>query len=402
MKEGIKLKLFDCAKKFNPEVLNVYRENVQKFILNNYRTFFGRELVIWGSGLYGKTIAKLLIEKGYKIKEFCWSNSNSCEIEIDKKKYRVSNYKVAHREFPKAVFLIMSDYVDKIVPLAVEDHIEWFFSKEMQYIEKQYIYMNKYPDLDYLVGVKPDWLISYQECIKNDGMSNRVEELISILDDDLSREIIMKRLITLFSGELSYNECIPLTFPQYFSKDYYHSDIDKECYVDIGAFVGDSILDFMNACPNYCTIRAYEPDPVNYERLKGLRDNQSIRNLSLSSAAVGDHNGRVSFRINGNMGSHVVNNDNSKNDVAMVRLDDDIKGPVTFIKMDIEGGECSALKGAEELIKINKPKLAVCLYHRPFDIFDIPFYLRRLVNRYHFCIRQHKRAFSDLVLYASV
>jgi len=86
MKEGIKLKLFDCAKKFNPEVLNVYRENVQKFILNNYRTFFGRELVIWGSGLYGKTIAKLLIEKGYKIKEFCWSNSNSCEIEIDKKK----------------------------------------------------------------------------------------------------------------------------------------------------------------------------------------------------------------------------------------------------------------------------------------------------------------------------
>lgn len=158
----------------------------------------------------------------------------------------------------------------------------------------------------------------------------------------------------------------------------------------------------MSACPNYRTIKAYEPDPVNYKKLKELKENKSIRKLDISNAAVADHNGLANFRINGNMGSHVVNNDISKKQVKIVRLDDDIEDPVTFIKMDIEGGELSALQGAEELIKKNKPKLAICLYHKPFDIFEIPFYLRQIVNKYHFSIRQHKRAFSDLVLYASV
>ncbi len=402
MEDKIKLKLFDCIKRFNPEVLNVYRENVQKFILNNYKIFLGRDLVIWGGGLYGRTIARLLIKNGFKVKGFCWSNSIDGEIDVGEKKYRICNYKVAHKKFQHAIFLIMSDYVDEIVPLAAEDQIDWFFSKEMQYIEKQYIYMNGYPDLDYLVGVKPDWLISYQECIKKNEMVNNVKELISILDDDTSKEIVINRLITLFTGELSYNESIPLTYPQYFSKDYYLSNIDKECYVDVGAFVGDSVLAFMSACPNYRTIKAYEPDPVNYKKLKELKENKSIRKLDISNAAVADHNGLANFRINGNMGSHVVNNDISKKQVKIVRLDDDIEDPVTFIKMDIEGGELSALQGAEELIKKNKPKLAICLYHKPFDIFEIPFYLRQIVNKYHFSIRQHKRAFPDLVLYASV
>ena len=50
--------------------------------------------------------------------------------------------------------------------------------------------------------------------------------------------------------------------------------------------------------------------------------------------------------------------------------------------MDIEGSEMKALKGAEKLIRERKPNLAICVYHKPNDIVDIPLYLKSLVPEY--------------------
>lgn len=44
----------------------------------------------------------------------------------------------------------------------------------------------------------------------------------------------------------------------------------------------------------------------------------------------------------------------------------------TFIKMDIEGSEQEALKGCKRILKELKPKLALCVYHKPEDLFEIP------------------------------
>lgn len=50
-----------------------------------------------------------------------------------------------------------------------------------------------------------------------------------------------------------------------------------------------------------------------------------------------------------------------------------------YIKMDIEGAELSALKGAQLLLKTGKRiTLAVCTYHRPQDVYEIPSYLESL------------------------
>ncbi len=38
---------------------------------------------------------------------------------------------------------------------------------------------------------------------------------------------------------------------------------------------------------------------------------------------------------------------------------------IDFIKMDIEGAECDALRGAAETIRRFKPRLAICTYHDP-------------------------------------
>lgn len=50
------------------------------------------------------------------------------------------------------------------------------------------------------------------------------------------------------------------------------------------------------------------------------------------------------------------------------KIDDLISEPVDFIKMDIEGSEIDAMKGAENLIRGSKKiKCAICAYHNDYD-----------------------------------
>jgi len=73
---------------------------------------------------------------------------------------------------------------------------------------------------------------------------------------------------------------------------------------------------------------------------------------------------------------------------------------VTFIKMDIEGSELEALKGAEKSIIKWRPRLAISIYHKPEDILEIPAYLLGLVPDYNFYIRHYSSGLHETVLYA--
>ena len=75
---------------------------------------------------------------------------------------------------------------------------------------------------------------------------------------------------------------------------------------------------------------------------------------------------------------------------------------VTFIKMDIEGSEMEALKGAENVIKRDKPRLAICIYHKPEDLYEIPFWVKETVPEYKLYIRHHSNLQNETVLYATL
>ena len=73
---------------------------------------------------------------------------------------------------------------------------------------------------------------------------------------------------------------------------------------------------------------------------------------------------------------------------------------VTFIKMDIEGAEMHALRGAEKIIKENLPTLAICTYHRATDLWEIPFYIKQLSPQYAIYFRHHEHSDHETVCYA--
>ena len=124
--------------------------------------------------------------------------------------------------------------------------------------------------------------------------------------------------------------------------------------------------------------------------------------MKLFAQGLYDENTRLFFADEDPLGAHVVacGGDTLKTVVDVVRLDDTVDDEVTYIKMDIEGAETSALAGCEETIRRNRPKLAICVYHRPQDYLDIPQWIKRVRPDYRLYLRQHSSFNVDTVLYA--
>lgn len=73
---------------------------------------------------------------------------------------------------------------------------------------------------------------------------------------------------------------------------------------------------------------------------------------------------------------------------------------VNFIKLDVEGSELKALIGAKNIIQAFKPKLAISIYHKNEDFYEIPLYLDALALGYEFYIDHFTIHREETVLFA--
>ena len=127
---------------------------------------------------------------------------------------------------------------------------------------------------------------------------------------------------------------------------------------------------------------AFEPVPGTAEYL----DKNAARYGQIFPVriGVGDKDEQKMFNTQNHIGSNYVSDQEGDMLVELRRIDSLVQeyGVPTFIKMDLEGYEVPALLGARETISRYKPKLAVCLYHKPSDMWDIPLLLKQYVPEY--------------------
>lgn len=227
-----------------------------------------------------------------------------------------------------------------------------------------------------------------------------LENFYAHLSDPHSKDSFVAYLLSKTRQDMKY---LPPIFEkiQYFPKGIFELTED-ESYFDGGAFTGDTIADFLKATgSNYRHIWAAEPDQSNYRRLTDYVRKENLSNIDLINKGIYGYAGKLRFQECGSMLSMI--SENAESDIEVDTIDHIVAGsPVTYIKMDVEGAELMALKGAEQTIRTNKPTLGISIYHKQEDLIDIPQYISSLVPEYKFYFRVHKKLAIDTVLYAVV
>jgi FkbM family methyltransferase len=186
----------------------------------------------------------------------------------------------------------------------------------------------------------------------------------------------------------------------YFADDLF-SFTDEEVFVDCGAFDGDSIRAFIaRSGGKFRKITGLEPDPLNRERFQKLMSSlpsAQRERIELLPYAVGEKRETLLFDVTGTAASVVGS---GKNEVECAPLDEVLSAAPTFIKMDIEGAEPMALRGAANLLRANRPILAICLYHAVEHLWEIPQWLKQLVPSYELFFRRYADECWEIVCYA--
>ena len=373
-----------------------------------YLSMKSSNIVIWGTGAYVKWLLSFLTLLGINKKVCCFCDSFHDDSNLDYiENIPVFSPSKSASLFHSATFIIASDYYEEIlnsISKSPYSDIDTFvLDHDNKMLEKQLIYYTNPPDPIRVVGFNYTWFHVYDEADKSKKLKKMLDYTDANLADQESRDIIHNRCKTFLTGDLSYIDKNEINSHSYFFSGFYPISSDEVLF-DCGAFTGDTIEDFVTFTnKKYKKIVAFEPDEKNVKRLNAFINNK-IENVVVIQKATGDKNGKVAFLNNGNMFSKTVDVKDSSDELSVdiVRLDNYIDYHPTLIKMDIEGAELDSLIGATQIIKTLKPKLAICIYHMPFDFYEIPKFLKSLVPEYKFKVRQHESGFCETVLYAYI
>jgi FkbM family methyltransferase len=239
------------------------------------------------------------------------------------------------------------------------------------------------------------------EAVFNEGFQQAYEasrESVTWLHDRLEDEESRSVLRNLIAFRNSYNLHYLRDFAdkqdtQYF-EDFLLLDSDRPVFVDIGGFDGFTTRQFIKRVPKYEQVYVFEPDVRNREVC--LRNLAGFANVCLLPYGAGNQNETLRFS---QAGSASAIDPEGLEQIDVRRIDDLIDRQVTYMKMDIEGAERQALEGARNTIERYRPNLAVCVYHRPSDFWEIPRYVLDIYAGYKVFLRHYTESIYETVMY---
>lgn len=345
-----------------------------KEILNTEMTSFNRPLkplVLYGAGALGRIAYNAYKEWGVEILAVCDSNPQLLGTAFHELQVRsIESVMEAHGDFCVSVSVGEKYYEEvknKLISQLGEDRLyeSNVFQMPSEEVHKHY-----------------KALIAENE--------TRYLEVAGQLADDESRRVLRGVLLGQLSFEAAY-------FNEVSSRGQYFNELTKSdsegCFVDAGAYVGDTLLAFVSFSENHFEkVVSIEPFSACFEALKETKKNALADDarIHLYNKALYSHSTRMGVGSSALSASAKIDEVEAGGQaIETISLDSLSLERVTFIKMDIEGSELAALEGARETILRDRPKLAVCVYHKPLDILEITEFIVKLGLEYKLYLRHH-------------
>lgn len=221
------------------------------------------------------------------------------------------------------------------------------------------------------------------------------------LGDWRSRLVLVSMLYSWITFDMAYITGMKeANYTDYFDLDIVKCS-DEEVMVDLGAWTGDSALNYIQTYGKYKRIYCYEIDKTNMEKMK--KNLSPYPNIEYRNKGVGEKSGEsyIAIMAGDSSGNKIVERDTGER-IEMVALDDDIDEKITLLKMDIEGAEQAALSGSIRHIQEEKPKLLISVYHNNEDIWKIPRMIIDMVPEYQLYLRSNGGQWgpSEIILFA--
>lgn len=243
-----------------------------------------------------------------------------------------------------------------------------------------------------------------KEVIQKD--KEKINYVYDHLNDLLSKQTFLNLLSYRLTNDYKFLETSNINnHPQYFPGKDIMEFTDKEVFVDAGTFMGDTILQFIKTVggqDSFNKIYSFEPDKNLFTIAESVINLQKRRDaIKLFPYALFDKKDKVSF-CEGFVGNSSIQEDGTVtvDAVALDELLSDREDKITYIKMDIEGAEMKALDGAKNIIFKDCPKLAICIYHNPQELWEIPYKILKEFPGYKIFIRHYSCNMTETVCYA--
>lgn len=337
-------------------------------------------LAVLGAAEEGERLVRLCARHGLDVVAVCDDNP-------EKHGLAVAGHRVAPVETLAAL--------DRSVPVVVASHrllnaVERLrgmgFDQAAPFAVLQILHPDSFPPHMFYAG----WL---EDLFEN---RDKYTELFNMLADEESR----RTLDAIIGFRLTLDPAVlrPVIDRELYDPKGLLSLTETEVYVDAGAYDGDTVRLFIERVGGrFSRILAFEPDPASYERLAA----DFADDLRVEAVNKGLHRRSALLRFDSGGTRGSLFSEEGAGEVPVVSLDEVLgEDRVTFIKMNIEGAELNALKGAGRTIAKWAPRLAISAYHRPGDLWRVPFLILELRPKYRLYLRQHDGGAVETVAYA--
>ena len=214
-----------------------------------------------------------------------------------------------------------------------------------------------------------------------------IEDIYPRLADDASRTCFENYINYKLTGDISYLEKAESDPDDEFEL---LKGISEGCFVDLGAYYGDTLIRYLNRFPCLNKAVAVEPERHSFKKLKECAADIGS-DITCINALVGSHTGTEKVSASRGRGTRALAASNVELkktiDIDVVTVDSISPDNVSFIKFDVEGSEADAIDGAKETIRKFRPAMKIACYHRSEDVFAIVKKVMEIRDDYKIYIR---------------